>query len=41
MGATHAGNDIYALGGWTGQYQNVLAKYNPFLFNIFVPATTK
>jgi DNA-binding CsgD family transcriptional regulator len=41
MGATHLGNDIYAAGGWTGQYQNVLEKYSPFPFNIFVPATTK
>jgi hypothetical protein len=41
MGATHLGNDIYALGGWTGQYQNVLEKYSPFPFSIFVPATTK
>jgi hypothetical protein len=41
MGATHVGNDIYALGGWNGQYLNVVEKYNPFPFNIFVPATTK
>jgi hypothetical protein len=41
MGATHLGNDIYALGGWNGQYLSVLEKYSPFPFNIFVPATTK
>jgi hypothetical protein len=41
MGATHLGNDIYALGGWNGQYLSVLEKYSPFPFSIFVPATTK
>ena len=41
MGATHLGNDIYALGGWNGQYLNVFEKYSPFPFNIYVPATTR
>jgi DNA-binding CsgD family transcriptional regulator len=41
MGATHLGNDIYALGGWNGQFLSVLEKYNPFPFTIFVPATKK
>ncbi len=41
MGATHLGNDIYALGGWNGQYLNVLQKYSPFPFSIFVPGTAR
>lgn len=41
MGATNIGNDIYALGGWNGQYLNTIEKYSPFPFNIFVPAATK
>jgi DNA-binding CsgD family transcriptional regulator len=41
MGATSRGNDIYALGGWNGQYLNTVEKYNPFPFNIFVPAATR
>lgn len=41
MGVAAIGNDIYVLGGWTGQYQTVVEKYNPFPFNIFVPAATR
>ena len=41
MGVALVGNDIYVLGGWTGQYQRVVEKYNPFPFNIFVPAATR
>jgi DNA-binding CsgD family transcriptional regulator len=41
MGVTVVGNDLYVLGGWTGQYQTVVEKYNPFPFNIFVPAATR
>ena len=41
MGATHLGNDIYALGGWNGQYLNVFEKYSPFPFSIYVPAATR
>ncbi len=42
MGVTTIGNDVYALGGWSGgQYLSVVEKYNPFPFNIFVPAATR
>jgi DNA-binding CsgD family transcriptional regulator/N-acetylneuraminic acid mutarotase len=41
MGVAAVGNDLYVLGGWTGQYQTVVEKYNPFPFNIFVPAATR
>ncbi len=41
LGLTAVGNDLYVLGGWTGQYQTVVEKYNPFPFNIFVPAATR
>jgi DNA-binding CsgD family transcriptional regulator/N-acetylneuraminic acid mutarotase len=41
MGVAAVGTDIYVLGGWTGQYQAVVEKYNPFPFNIFVPAATR
>jgi hypothetical protein len=41
LGLTAIGNDLYVLGGWTGQYQTVVEKYNPFPFNIFVPAATR
>ena len=41
LGLAAIGNDIYVLGGWTGQYQAVVEKYNPFPFNIFVPAATR
>ncbi len=41
MGVTTIGNDIYALGGWNGQFLGMAEKYNPFPFNIFVPAVTK
>ncbi len=41
MGAASIGNDIYALGGWNGQYLNTVEKYNPFPFSIFVPAATR
>jgi DNA-binding CsgD family transcriptional regulator len=40
LGVAAIGNDLYVLGGWTGQYQTVVEKYNPFPFNIFVPAAT-
>ena len=41
MGVAAIGNDLYVLGGWTGQYQLVVEKYNPFPFNTFVPAATR
>jgi N-acetylneuraminic acid mutarotase len=41
MGAAALGPDIYTLGGWSGRYLTEVEKYNPFPFNIYVPATTK
>jgi len=41
LGLAAMGNDLYVLGGWTGQYQAVVEKYNPFPFSIFVPAATR
>jgi len=40
MGAALVGNDIYAFGGWNGQYLNAVEKYSPFPFNIFFPDTS-
>ncbi len=41
MGTASIGNDVYAVGGRSGQYMNYVGKYNPFPFNIFVPAATR
>ena len=38
LGAGVIDSDIYAVGGWNGQYLGVTARYSPFAFKIFVPA---
>jgi len=39
FGATVIDSDIYAVGGWNGQYLAVTEKYSPFPFKIWVPAS--
>jgi len=38
LGATAIDAEIFAVGGWNGQYLSVTEKYSPFPFKIFVPA---